>query len=223
MRTLPAGLTLWFAPDSFMSTGSPFEYGGLAMQPVRSRYVTAALAVVALLFCMLVAGTAFASVTPVEGESIAPGAFAGTWFPYSEAGLSAGNMVYSNVANSTLTFPFSGTGIVWISATSLGGGEAQVWVDSQAPQTVSTFVAGPGTQYLVPVFSWSGDNGAHVLHINVLGSGPGTYDNVGVDRLDVTAPDPVVSTPASSAWSLAIIAGLGMAAAFVTLKARARA
>jgi hypothetical protein len=161
-----------------------------------------------LVLMLAFAGTAYAAVTQTEGESISPSAFTGPWMVYSEPPLSKGSGIYSYTANSTLTFPFTGDGITWIAAIAPTCGQAQVWVDGQAPQTISLNIATPA-EYLKTVWTWSGSNGSHVLHINVVGNG-----NVNVDRLDVNAPAPVVSTPASSPWTLALMAilGLGIAA-----------
>jgi hypothetical protein len=124
-----------------------------------------------------------------------------------EVGLSGGQGIYSNTAGDTLTFPFNGTGIDWIGVIAPTCGNADVWVDGGAPVTINLHVSTPA-EYNKTLWSKTGlSNGAHTLHIRVQGNG-----NVNVDAVDVHTPDPpVVSTSASSPWSLAFLAAFGLA------------
>jgi hypothetical protein len=169
---------------------------------------------VLLLVGLVFSAAAVAGVVRVEGESIPSGAFSGNWIVYGgEPGLSAGQGIYSNTANDTLTYAFTGTEIAWIGVYAPTCGQADVWVDGQTPVAVNLYISTPA-EYGKTIWSKQGlSAGNHTLHIRVHGTG-----NINVDALDITTPDPVVSTPASSPWSIALAVAFAGAIGAVALR-----
>jgi hypothetical protein len=187
---------------------------------INTRRAAVVLTLVFLLACVLAASPAFADVTTrTQGEAIPSSALSGTWMVYGgEVGLDGGQAIYSNTAGNTLTFPFTGTGIDWIGVIAPTCGNADVWVDGETPVTVDLHISTPA-EYNKKLWARAGlSSGPHVLHIRVQGNG-----NVNVDALDVHTPSPpVVSTPASSPWSLALLAAFGLGGVgFLVAKKRA--
>jgi hypothetical protein len=178
------------------------------------------LALIILVVGMLAATAAYADViTYTEAESVFPTGFVGTWTVYGgEEGLSGGFGVYSRTADNTFSFPFKGTGIDWMGVIAPTCGQADVWVNGETPVPISLYVA-TQPEYGKTLWTRTGlPDGDHVLNIRVHGTG-----NINVDRLAVHTPDPVVvSTPASSPWSLALLALVGVvgAAGAVSVKKR---
>jgi hypothetical protein len=194
----------------------------------RARIASTAL-VVMLLGCLVLASAAFGAVTRYE-DNDAGIIYSAGWAPYSNARYTAGRCEYSGTAGDTATFNFTGTGIGWFSVMAPDQGLAEAWVDSEAPQTVDRY----SPTYTLPldppkhleVWSRQGlSNGPHTLHIRVLGqkspAAPvGSNVWVTVDALDVTTAPPVVSTSASSTWSIAFSVLVGLALAGMLIKGR---
>lgn len=118
---------------------------------------------------------------------------------------------YTQMQNATVDFAFTGTGVEWRDSKGAVFGIAQVWVDNEAPVSVDLYAPLP-TQREVLLFSRMGlTPGNHTLHIRNTNTKNPTSTNyqIGLDFIEVTSPD-VVSTPASSGWSILLAAGLGI-------------
>ncbi len=187
--------------------------------------------VVALLASVVFAGSAFAATTRVE-ESDASVVFSGVWTASPLSGHSGGNVAFSSEApNAAATISFSGTGIDYIAAKWFNRGWAAVSIDGGPEQLVDLYSPGnstngpsdpvTGVKFQQVIYSASGlSNGPHTLRVRVVGNNgtPGSASPwlVTVDAFDVTVPDPpVVSTSASSPWSLVVggVLAIGLAVA----------
>ncbi|HEY2042042.1 MAG TPA: beta-galactosidase [Jatrophihabitans sp.] len=96
---------------------------------------------------------------------------------------------FSNTAGDSVTVPFTGTGIRWISSKSGNHGLADVYLDGAKVSTVDSYGASTLNQQIQ--YSVSGlANGAHTLKLVVTGqknpASSGTF--VGVDAIDVPSP-----------------------------------
>lgn len=181
--------------------------------------------VVVLLASLVFSSSALAATTRVDATT-SNGTFTlpNPWLSSSPVGLPApghfgGSVLYSTTTNGTATFTFTGTGVSlvyakWfnrgIAAVSVNGGP-ETLIDMYAPG-VSGDLGTVSPQQVTPVASGLPDGPLHTLRIRVTGTrNPAATDNlINVDAFDVVTPDPpVVSTPASSLWSI----GLGILAA----------
>ncbi len=170
---------------------------------------------------MVVASVAMGAVVRYEEDS--PGIVYGpsAWQSWSWA---AGKSYrYTQMQNATVDFAFTGTGVEWSDSKGLVFGIARVWVDNEAPVTVDLY-ASPATLREQLLFSRQGlTPGNHTLHIrntNTKNPASSAYQ-IGLDFIEVTTPD-VVSTPASSGWSMALVAGLGILGIAMALPRKAR-
>ncbi len=77
-----------------------------------------------------------------------------------------------------MTFPFSGTGIDWVTATGPGYGQAQVTIDGVSKGTVDLYQ--PSVQWQV-LESYSGlSSGSHTIVVKVLGKKNASSTGTGV-------------------------------------------
>jgi hypothetical protein len=179
------------------------------------------------------AAPAFAGVTRYE-QTDPSVAYTGTWTNSSLPGHSGGSVLYSSQVNATATFSFTGTGVVWIAAKWYNRGIAAVSLDGGPEQMVDLYAPGVSgdtstVSFQQAVYSASGlSNGPHTLRIRVTGNHNAAATTpylITVDAFDVTTPDPpppVVSTSASSPWSIAVLAVLGLAGAGAVYAVRRR-
>ncbi|TMJ07624.1 MAG: hypothetical protein E6G99_06185 [Bacillati bacterium ANGP1] len=124
-------------------------------------------------------------------ETAATLAPAGAWISESstEAGipLTAGHVVFTDVAGATATFTFTGTGVSWLSARCELCGIARVWLDGVVVrEAVDTYVLYRSPSVL---FSVTGLRAAtHTIMIEVTGTRNASSSStaVAVDAFDVT-------------------------------------
>jgi hypothetical protein len=189
---------------------------------------------VMLLIGLLAAPSAFAETTRVDATtSNCTFTLPNPWSVSTPVGIPApghvgGSVFHSSTTNGTLTFAFEGTGVdlvyaKWhnrgIAAVSVDGG-AETPVDMYAPGTSDLATVLP--QQVVAVASGLTD-GPHTLQVRVTGTrNPASSSTlINVDAFDVTVPDPpVISTLASSPWSIGI--GILAAAAVLVFSLRRR-
>lgn len=177
---------------------------------------------VVIIASFVLATSAFATVTRFEQDS-ASVVYSGTWANSILPGHSAGSVSYTSDGTppvGSATFSFNGTGVKYIAAKWYNRGHASVSVDGGAATIVDLYAPGVAgdtstVSYQQEVFSATGlSNGPHTLTV--------TWDNshnaaatapylITVDAFDVTTPDPVVSTTASSPWSVALASLVGLA------------
>jgi hypothetical protein len=199
------------------------------------RTLVSALLVMSL-WVLVFAGSAFAAVERVEQNDPSI-SYTGTWSQSVLSGHSGGSVAFSSDSpNATAVISFTGTGIDYIAATWFNRGWAAVSLDGGPEQLVDLYspgssINGPedpvtGVKFQQVIYSASGlSNGPHTLQVRVVGNNgtPGSASPwlVTVDAFDVTTPDPpVVTTSASSTWSLAL--GVLLAGAVVAVLARRR-
>jgi hypothetical protein len=172
---------------------------------------------------LLAAGPALADVK-TRSEQNGPGVtYTGVWNNWSDPLLSGGSYTWMNSPGGA-TFTFSGTGVDWIGLKHSYTGFGEVSVDGGPWTQVNLYSASP--QYQQVLWSRTGlVNGPHTLAIRWTGLHPlgpqAVYGGglpphnpaalLNVDAFDVYTPSPVVSTPASSPWSLALLALAGLA------------
>lgn len=204
--------------------------GGRGMKPrLVSWRLFGALALIFAISSLIWASAALASVTRYE-ETDPSVAYTGGWSLSSLPGHSSGSLEYSSDApNATATFSFTGTGVDWIAAKWYNRGIAAVSLDGSSEQMVDLYAPGtPGdtntVSYQQVVYSKRGlANGPHTLRIRVTGtfsSGSSPY-LITVDAFDVFVRPPV-STPASSPWTLALLAVIGIGGIGVAVAATRR-
>ncbi|MBW6469354.1 MAG: hypothetical protein K0B85_09390 [Coriobacteriia bacterium] len=198
------------------------------------------LLLVTLLAAMVFSSSVFAASEKIEAESGDPRiVYEGTWQTSSLAGHSGGAVLFSNdgtppVGKATLTF--TGTGIDYVAAKWYNRGIAAVSLDGGPEEMVDLFYQPPGSppyatstvQFQQLVYSKRGlSPGSHTLTVRYTGDHNPLASNVSnylitIDYFEVfDDPPPVVSTSASSTWSLAL--GVLFAGAFVAVLARRRA
>ncbi len=188
-----------------------------------------ALVMVVLLSGLLTAGSAFAATRYEQSDPSV--VYTGVWTPSVLPGHSGGSVEYSSdQANGTATFSFTGTGVDYIAAKWYNRGIAAVSLDGGPEQLLDLYAPGiPGdtttVQYQQVIYSVRAlANGPHTLKVRVTGTRSGAAAAPGlitVDAFDVFVEPPVVSTSASSLWSLAVLGLVGVGVAAVVLKRRA--
>jgi len=183
----------------------------------------------AVLGSLILAPAAFAAETRYEDNDPAI-SYSSGWLQYNNARYTTGRCMYAPTAGPVAEFDFVGTKVAWYSVMAPDQGLAEVWVDSDAPVVVDRWAS----SYSLPIdplrhlIVWSKDGlsyGPHTLYIRALGqrspsAAPGGATYVTIDALDVDETQPVVSTPASSGWSLALLAMLGVVAVPLVRRAR---
>jgi hypothetical protein len=189
-----------------------------------------------VLGALVFAAPTFAAVTRYEQNDPSI-SYTGTWSSSFLSGHSGGSVAFSSEApNATATISFTGTGIDYIAATWFNRGWAAISLDGGPEQLVDLYSPGnnlngpedpvTGVKFQQVLYSASGlTNGPHTLQVRVVGNNgtPGSASPwlVTVDAFDVTTPDPpVVSTSASSPWSLAL--GALLAGAVIAVLPRRR-
>lgn len=140
-----------------------------------------------------------------------------------------GSVFFSSTLNATASFAFSGTEVSWVAAKWYNRGQAAVSVDGGPETTVDLYSAGTGdlstvlTQQVVYTSSGLSD-GPHTLTIRVLGTKQTASSDylITIDAFDVTLPDPppVVSSSASSLWSIALGVVIAVGLVGITLRKR---
>jgi len=194
-----------------------------------SRRVAVTFALLVLVAVLLITSTAFAAVTRYE-ETDPSVVKTGTWTSSPLPGHSAGAVDYTSDGTppvGSATFSFTGTGVDYIAAKWFNRGFAAVSLDGEPAQDVDLYAPGVSgdtstVSYQQVVYSASGlADGPHTLTVtwtgrhNPAASGVANY-LITIDAFDVTTPDPeppVVSTPASSPWSLVLLALVGVVGA----------
>jgi hypothetical protein len=169
---------------------------------------------VAVLVGLVTPGSAFAA--PTRYEQTAPSiVYSGTWTTSGLPGHSGGSLAYSSQVNGTATFTFTGTGVDYIGAKWYNRGIAAISLDGGPEQMRDLYAPGvvgdTGTvQYQQVIWGLRGlPNGPHTLRVRVTGNNGGAASApylITVDAFDVFVEPPVVSTPASSPWSIALAA-----------------
>jgi|GEM_PF-5784640 len=196
------------------------------------RRVSAALVLLALVVGTLSAAVAFAG-DPTRYEEDHPNvSYTGTWLPSFLPGHSGGSVAYSSDdPDATATFTFSGTGVDYIAATWYNRGIAAVSLNGGPEEMIDLYSPGiPGDTttvgYQQVVYSVRDlPDGPHTLTVRVTGdSNPAASSPylITVDAFDVFVEPPVVSVPASSWWSLALLAAMGLAVIGVGASATAK-
>jgi hypothetical protein len=133
--------------------------------------------------------------------------------PPNNVNYHAGGYTNARNAGRLATIAFTGTGVDWITVKAPNQGLAEVWVDSEAPVQVDLYAAANAYQQVV----WSKrglSNGPHTLNIQALGANrageaAGSNTLVGIDAIDVFVEPEPVSVPASSMWSVMLLATAG--------------
>ena len=110
-----------------------------------------------------------------------------TWRKIHVAGASGGSVAQSDLARSSMTFSFRGTGVSWQTVRGPAQGRAQIFVDGVLVKTVDNYASQPAVDVTRSVSGLA--DGVHELRIVALGEGrpaaEGTF--VSVDRLSVLA------------------------------------
>jgi hypothetical protein len=117
----------------------------------------------------------------------------------------------------SVSFTFRASGVKWIARTGVTRGIGKVTLDGVDQPLVDLYAPAPGF-FQVPVFvSGALDpNVIHTMKITMTDTrGLGSNNSITFDAVDLPtggtlSPAPIVSTSASSAWSLALIAALGL-------------
>lgn len=176
---------------------------------------------IVLLVGLLAAGPAYAATTRIE-DTDSGWVYTGTWATVSNASHSGGTMHLNTGVTTppgTAQISFTGTDVNLVFYGFRTYGIAAVSIDGGPDVLVDMYRANGTYQNVVPIATGLA-NTSHTLTIrnsgtrNPLASGFG-FD---VDAIDVTVPDPpVVSTPASSPWSIALglVAAVGLVYVFM--------
>ena len=212
--------------------------GALSMRRM-PRGTSLAIALLAAVFLLAFASTAVGAVTRYDDDdpSVVYTPATGAWMPSTIPGHPVGHydgyLQYSSVTNATATFSFTGTEVRYIAATWFNRGIAAVSVDGGPETMVDLYSPDPpptDTNEVLcqqTVYTKTGlANGPHTITVRVTGTrnpSAGSPGLITVDAFDVTVPDPPVSTPASSTWTVAglVLLGIFGASAALTRK-RAR-
>ena len=189
-----------------------------------------------VLVMLVFAASALADVTRYEENS--PSLIkSGTWVNSLLASHSGGAVDYTNDGAppvGSATFSFTGTGVTYFAAKWYNRGIASVSLDGGAAEPVDLFYQPPGSapyatstvQSQQAVYTKQNlANGPHTLTITYTGAHNPLASNVSgylitIDAFDVTTPDPAVSTPASSPWSVTLLILLAAAMGAVVLRRR---
>jgi MYXO-CTERM domain-containing protein len=135
--------------------------------------------------------------------------YGGSWSVFGDTSMSGGSNHYSGDAGAWAEVTFSGGSVTFISTTGNNRGDARILLDGVYQATVDEYST--NVVYQQRLWTKTGlGTGTHTLRVERAGTGGGPY--VEVDAIEVS-PVPVVSTSASSSWSLAIVGLAGMGAA----------
>jgi hypothetical protein len=116
----------------------------------------------------------------------------------------------------SVSFTFRASGVKWIARTGATRGIGKVTLDGVDQPLIDLYAPAPGG-FQVPVFVSGAlnPNVIHTMKITMTDTrGLGSNNSITFDAVDLPtggtlSPAPIVSTPASSTWSLALIAVLG--------------
>jgi hypothetical protein len=199
----------------------------------RFLYVVFAIVIVATLF-LAATGMAFAAGKTRYEQTSGSIVYTPVWNPdVPSPSLSDGSYSWTN-SGGTATFSFTGTGVDWIGRRQVLFGIAEVKVDTGAWEEVDLY----STTDAMNVVVWSKTglgNGPHTLVIRWTGrqspaSTQGIYYGgfaphnpaalVAIDAFDVYTPSPATGVPASSGWSLGLLAVGGLAVAATVIVRR---
>lgn len=170
------------------------------------RWGTWALAL-GLAVVLLVPATALAAPVLIDDTAFtySPSPNPPDWIVYTDASMSGGSNHYSGASGAYAEVTFSGVAVTFISTTGNNRGDARIYLDGTYQTTVSQY-SGP-IIYQQELWSKSGlTPGTHTLRVERAGTGSGVPTNyLEIDAIRVE-PAPVVSTPASSWWSIVLLA-----------------
>jgi len=128
-----------------------------------------------------------------------------TWLTYAYADFSGGGNHFSGTPGAYAELKFTGTSVSFISTIGDNRGDVAIYLDGVHQGTFS--------EYSLPLITkqvlWSRSGLApveHTLKVVCVGSGPSNTDYAEIDAIEYEpVPPPVVSTPASSPWALALL------------------
>jgi hypothetical protein len=119
------------------------------------------------------------------GDLVKTPAVGTTWAKVEASRASGGSVAQSDLARGSVTFPFRGTWVEWMTVRGPRQGRAEIWMDGALVRTVDNFSPEPTFGVVRSVAGLV--DGVHTLRIVVLGEGrpaaSGTF--VSVDRLVV--------------------------------------
>jgi hypothetical protein len=167
--------------------------------------------VLGLALLLILPASAVAAPVLIDDAAFTYGPTAGDWTVYSDPLMSGGSNHYSGAAGAWATVQFSGTSVTFISTTGNNRGDARIILDGADQAIVSEYSA--AVLYQQRLWTKTGlTPGTHTLRIERTGTGGGPY--VEVDAIEVEPAPPVVSTSASSWWSVVmlLLASVGVVA-----------
>ena len=142
--------------------------------------------------------------------------YTGTWTTWTDPsppslGFYGPTMKYTNTAGSEVSFQFSGTAIQYRAWTGPIYGLHEVVLDGGPPEAVDLYRAGYSS---IVVWSKTGlSNARHTVSIRRTSTSYLSLDAIGVEGQIPPPPLGSVTTPASSTWSIALLAFAGAAIA----------